>query len=75
VSHYLCIERHLRECARVYDFMAGDYRYKNSLGTPGTEIFHLVLQRATPMLVTERALRRLKSALLAPRQVGAVADQ
>ncbi len=75
VSHYLCIERHLREGARVYDFMAGDYRYKNSLGTPGTEIFHLVLQRATPMLVTERALRRLKSALLAPRQVGAVADQ
>lgn len=64
VSHYLCIERHLKNGARIYDFLAGDHRYKRNLGSPGPEMVDLVLQRASPMLAAERALRRLKSAIV-----------
>ncbi len=67
VSHTLAIERHLGAGAHVYDFMAGDQRYKSNLGTPGPEIIALALQRATPMLVAERALRALKSAVTRAR--------
>ena len=38
VSHCLCIERHLEEGSDVYDFMAGDARYKASLGEPGPDM-------------------------------------
>ena len=64
VSHALCIERHLESGARVYDFLAGDQRFKRNLGTPGPEMVDLVLQRASPMLAAERALRQAKAALL-----------
>ena len=67
VSHYLCIEQHLREGARLYDFMAGDNRYKANLGTPGPELLHLVLQRPVAKLRAEQALRRLKTAVSARR--------
>ena len=64
VSHQLCIERHLAAGARIYDFLAGDQRYKQNLGTAGPEIVDLVLQRASPILAAERALRSLKTALV-----------
>lgn len=67
VSHALCIERHLQRGARVYDFLAGDHRYKRNLGVAGPEMVDLVLQRASPLLAIERALRRLKSALATGR--------
>ena len=57
VSHALCIERHLAEGARLYDFMAGAYRYKASLGQPGPELVYLQLQRPTPMTRAEQAAR------------------
>ncbi|HUZ73730.1 MAG TPA: GNAT family N-acetyltransferase [Stellaceae bacterium] len=66
VSHCLCIERHLRDGAGVYDFMAGDQRYKRNLGSAGPALVDLVLQRPAPMLIAEDALRRLKAALRAP---------
>ncbi len=66
VSHCLCIERHRRDGARVYDFMAGDQRYKRNLGSAGPVLVDLVLQRPAPMLLAEGALRRLRAALLAP---------
>ena len=34
VCHALCIQHHLDTGASVYDFMAGDFRYKASLGEP-----------------------------------------
>ena len=57
VSHALCIERHLAEGARIYDFMAGAYRYKASLGSPGPELVYLQMQRRTPMTTFEQAAR------------------
>ena len=62
VSHYLCIERHLASGAHTYDFMAGDHRYKRNLGEAGPDIGHIILQRRTPGILIETALRRLKDA-------------
>lgn len=63
VAHVLAIERHLAAGAHVYDFMAGTQRYKRSLGRAGPEIVHIALQRRTPLLRAENALRRIKGAL------------
>ena len=60
VSHYLCIEQHLREGARVYDFMAGDARYKANLGQPGPDMVYMLVARPTIALKVENALRDLK---------------
>lgn len=57
VSHMLCIERHVAEGARLYDFMAGAYRYKANLGQPGPELVYLQLQRRTPMTRFEQGVR------------------
>ncbi len=63
VSHVLCIERDLREGARVYDFMAGDHRYKSSLGIPGPDMLSVVLQRRSPVILIEEILRRSRRTL------------
>ena len=63
VAHCLCIDIHLAEGARIYDFMAGEARYKASLGEPGPEMYHLLLQRPTWALRVEFGLRHLKRAL------------
>ena len=57
VSHALCIQRHADAGARLYDFMAGDYRYKANLGQPGPELTYLLLQHPTPMTRAERVAR------------------
>jgi CelD/BcsL family acetyltransferase involved in cellulose biosynthesis len=57
VSHQSCIEMHLSEGARRYDFMAGDARYKSNLGQPGPEMIYLLLQRRTARLTLEHKLR------------------
>jgi CelD/BcsL family acetyltransferase involved in cellulose biosynthesis len=64
VSHYLCIEHHLREGGSVYDFMAGDYRYKRNLGTAGPQMVHLLFQRPTGTLRVDYGLHALKKALI-----------
>ncbi len=58
VCHTLAIERHLREGASVYDFLAGEARYKSNLGTPGPDFVYLLIQRPTAMTRAERLLRR-----------------
>ena len=63
VSHTLCIERHLERGMDVYDFMAGDQRYKLELGQPGPEIVSFAIQRPNWMLAAERPLRRFKQKL------------
>jgi CelD/BcsL family acetyltransferase involved in cellulose biosynthesis len=65
VSHYLCAERHLAAGARIYDFMAGDHRYKSNLGTLKTEMLWLILQRPRLKLRLEDGLRRAKHAVRA----------
>lgn len=61
VSHCLCIERHLKNGADVYDFMAGDNRYKSNLGIAGPDLMHHVLMRPTLKAKAELWLRDLKS--------------
>jgi CelD/BcsL family acetyltransferase involved in cellulose biosynthesis len=63
VAHCLAIDSHLAEGAKIYDFMAGEARYKASLGEPGPEMYHLLLQRPTWALRLEFGLRNLKRAL------------
>jgi protein-tyrosine-phosphatase/predicted ATP-grasp superfamily ATP-dependent carboligase/CelD/BcsL family acetyltransferase involved in cellulose biosynthesis len=82
LSHYLCIEHHLKTGAKRYDFLAGDHRYKANLGSPGPEMMHLVLQRPILSLRTEWALRRVKTAVLSrwpedvsPGSATAMADE
>jgi CelD/BcsL family acetyltransferase involved in cellulose biosynthesis len=58
VCHALAIERHVREGALLYDFLAGDTRYKSNLGTPGPDFVYLLLQRPTAMIRAEHLLRR-----------------
>jgi CelD/BcsL family acetyltransferase involved in cellulose biosynthesis len=60
VSHFLCIEMHEREGDRVYDFMAGDNRYKSNLGMPGPDMHYIVLQRPTLAIRLENGLRSLR---------------
>ena len=60
VSHYLCIERHIQEGARIYDFMAGDSRYKANMGKPGPEMLYILVGRPTAALQIEQALRQVK---------------
>ena len=68
VNHVLAIEAHLAEGAAIYDFMAGDNRYKANLGAPGPEMYYFVAQRATFSLRLENALRGAKRRFEAWRQ-------
>ena len=60
VSHYLCIEGHLADGAEIYDFMAGENRYKTSLGSPGADMLAIVLERPTLKVKLKDMLRALK---------------
>ncbi len=60
VSHCLCIEMHEREGDGVYDFMAGENRYKANLGSPGPDMHYVVLRRPTPANRLETGLRSLR---------------
>ena len=57
VSHCLCIQRHLDEGDHVYDFMAGEARYKANLGQPGPEMVYLLAERPAWPLQLETALQ------------------
>lgn len=61
VSYSLCAERHLAGGARVQDFLAGDERYKSSLGRPGATMYWLAVQRPRVRFQLEAGLRRLKA--------------
>jgi CelD/BcsL family acetyltransferase involved in cellulose biosynthesis len=60
VSHHLCIARHLQQGARLYDFLAGNERYKANLARLGPDIGYLILQRPLLKLRVERVARWLK---------------
>ncbi|HEX4171726.1 MAG TPA: GNAT family N-acetyltransferase [Acetobacteraceae bacterium] len=65
VSHSLCISRHLGDGSRVYDFLAGEHRYKASLGQPGPDMIYLLIERPTLPLRLENALHGMKRFLAA----------
>jgi len=64
VSHMEAIELNRRLGYQVYDFLAGDARYKRSLSNNSNELLWLVLQRRTGALRLENRLRDLKARLL-----------
>ena len=57
VCHYLAIERHLRQGAKIYDLLAGGQRYKTSLAKPGPALQSVLLWRPRPALLLESWLR------------------
>lgn len=75
VTHALCIEQHVRDGNLIYDFMAGNARYKANLGEAGPAMVHLLLEVPTAMLRLENALRALRRAAMdrlrpAPAEAG-----
>ena len=60
VSFYLYIEHRLKTSGEVFDFLAGDHRYKMSLGQPGTNMYWLRVQEDRWQLRFEDALRSVK---------------
>ncbi len=60
VAHTLAIEDHLARGSRTYDFMAGENRYKASLGTRGPDIQYLLYQRPRLPARIETGLRALR---------------
>jgi len=63
VSHYLYIHHRLKTGGDVLDFLAGDHRYKTSLGVPGPEMLWVKVQQRRPQLILEGALRAVKRRL------------
>ncbi len=63
VAHALLIADHVRAGRARYDFLAGDDRYKFNLGQQGADYVDFAIQRATPMLQLESALRAVKRRL------------
>jgi CelD/BcsL family acetyltransferase involved in cellulose biosynthesis len=63
VGYALCVDRHLAAGSLVLDFLAGDGRYKTSLGRAAAPLFHFDLQRPRPLLRLEAWLRGLRNRL------------
>lgn len=63
VTHTLAIAYYVQKGMHVYDFMAGDLRYKRNLGTPGPDILTIALQKSTPTIALERCCRKVKRKL------------
>lgn len=61
VSHVLNIERHLREGGNVYDFLAGDHRYKSSLAELAGLMVWIEANRNSMKYRLTNVLRNVKS--------------
>ena len=60
VCHYLAIMHNLKTDNRLYDFLAGSQRYKQSLGSADVKMYWFSLQRPRLVFAVERVLRRVK---------------
>lgn len=67
VAHALAIVAHLQAGRDTYDFLAGDDRYKTNLGQAGPRFVSFAVQRATPGLRLESALRAVKHRWFTPQ--------
>lgn len=63
VSFYLYIQHKVRSGGDIFDFLAGDHRYKASLGQPGPVMTWFRVQERRPQFKVEGGLRSLKSAI------------
>ena len=64
VSFALYIQEKLKSDAQVFDFLAGDHRYKMSLGRRGPDMYWFAVQEKRWQLRLEDALRRVKQKVL-----------
>jgi CelD/BcsL family acetyltransferase involved in cellulose biosynthesis len=64
VSFALYIQEKLKSEAQVFDFLAGDHRYKTSLGKPGPRMYWFSVQEDRWQLRLEDALRGVKQKVL-----------
>lgn len=64
VSFYLYIQHKLKSDAQALDFLAGDHRYKMSLGRRGPDMYWLTVREPRPLLLMEDALRWFKQTVL-----------
>ena len=64
LAHWYAIEHNLAAGMEVYDFLAGDARYKRSLSTGRDRTLWLVLQRPRWRLQLEGFARRMKRTLV-----------
>ena len=53
VCHALCIQDHLQGQKSVYDFLAGDSRYKQSLAEETDTIVELLIRKRKPIFLLE----------------------
>ena len=67
VCHMSAIERAMAAGCTVYDFLAGDARYKTSLATGSNQLLWIAAERPRLVFRVENTLRRLKQAWVAPR--------
>jgi hypothetical protein len=63
VSFYLYIEHKLKTGGEIFDFLAGDHRYKMSLGQPGPDMYWFRVQEPRWQLRLEDGLRWMKQRL------------
>jgi CelD/BcsL family acetyltransferase involved in cellulose biosynthesis len=63
VSFYLYIEHKLKTGGEVFDFLAGDHRYKMSMGKPGPNIYWFLVQERRLQFMLEDGLRWVKQRL------------
>ena len=60
VCHYLAVMHNLKVDNRIYDFLAGPQRYKQSLSDVELKMYWFVLQKPRLVFAVERLLKRLK---------------
>jgi CelD/BcsL family acetyltransferase involved in cellulose biosynthesis len=60
VCHYLAIMHNLEADNRIYDFLAGPQRYKQSLAAADVKMYWFALQKPRLVFAVERILRRVK---------------
>jgi CelD/BcsL family acetyltransferase involved in cellulose biosynthesis len=65
VSHHLAIREAWRSGARVYDFLAGGNRLKESFATNRDDMYWSILQRPLVRFRLERAVRRVRASVAA----------
>jgi CelD/BcsL family acetyltransferase involved in cellulose biosynthesis len=63
VCHYLAIMHNLKSNNRIYDFLAGPQRYKQSLGAADVKMYWFALQKPRLVFAVERLLKRVKRAI------------
>jgi len=60
VCHYLAVMHELAAGHRIYDFLAGPQRYKQSLGNASAKMYWISLQKPRLVFAVERLLERAK---------------